>query len=137
MSEEESGMDLDAAENVAAALADDASEEVEAAPGGDDGGSGSGSSPEPNEIRGRNLDLILDVPLRVTVELGRSKMIVREMLSLGQGSVVELSKLAGETMEVLVNDRLVARGEAVVVNEKFGVRLTDIISQEERAQGLG
>lgn len=86
---------------------------------------------------GRNLDLILDIPLRVSVELGRTKMVVSELLNLGQGSVVELSKLAGEPMEVLVNDKLVARGEAVVVNEKFGVRLTDIISPTERVEQLG
>jgi flagellar motor switch protein FliN/FliY len=85
----------------------------------------------------RNLDLILDIPLRVTVELGRTKMVVSELLNLGQGSVVELSKLAGEPLEVLVNSKLVARGEAVVVNEKFGVRLTDIISQTERVEQLG
>src|SRR5690349_124441 len=70
----------------------------------------------------RNLDLILDIPLKVTVELGRTKMIVNDLLALGQGSVIELNKLAGEPMEVLVNEKLVARGEAVVVNEKFGVR---------------
>lgn len=84
----------------------------------------------------RNLDLILDIPLKVTVELGRTKMMVSELLNLGQGSVIELAKLAGEPMEVLVNDKLVARGEAVVVNEKFGVRLTDIISPAERVEQL-
>ncbi len=84
----------------------------------------------------RNLDLIMDIPLKVTVELGRAKMVVHDLLALGQGSVIELSKLAGEPMEVLVNDKLVARGEAVVVNEKFGVRLTDIISPTERIQQL-
>src|SRR5438093_6675565 len=86
--------------------------------------------------RERNLDLIMDIPLKVTVELGRTKMVVHDLLALGQGSVIELSKLAGEPMEVLVNDKLVARGEAVVVNEKFGVRLTDIISPTERIQQL-
>ena len=84
----------------------------------------------------RNLDLIMDIPLRVTVELGRAKMVVHDLLNLGQGSVIELTKLAGEPMEVLVNDKLVARGEAVVVNEKFGVRLTDIISPRERVEQL-
>ena len=84
----------------------------------------------------RNLDLILDIPLRVTVELGRTKMVVSDLLNLTQGSVVELNKLAGEPMEVLVNEKLIARGEAVVVNEKFGVRLTDIISPIERIQQL-
>lgn len=84
----------------------------------------------------QNIDLILDIPLRVTVELGRTKMVVSELLNLGQGSVIELNKLAGEPMEILVNDKLVARGEAVVVNEKFGVRLTDIISPKERVEQL-
>lgn len=90
-----------------------------------------------DEKRDRNLSLILDIPLKVTVELGRTKMVVSELLNLGQGSVIELSKLAGEPMEVLVNGKLVARGEAVVVNEKFGVRLTDIISPTERVEQLG
>lgn len=89
------------------------------------------------EKRDRNLKLILDIPLRVTVQLGRTKMLVSELLNLGQGSVIELNKLAGEPMEVLVNDKLVAKGEAVVVNEKFGVRLTDIISPMERVETLG
>ena len=84
----------------------------------------------------RNLSLILDIALRVAVELGRTKMVVNDLLNLGQGSVIELNKLAGEPMEVLVNDKLVARGEAVVVNEKFGVRLTDIISPIERVEQL-
>lgn len=84
----------------------------------------------------RNLQMILDIPLRVTVELGRTKMPVSELLNLGQGSVIELAKLAGEPMEVFVNDKLIARGEAVVVNEKFGVRLTDIISTKERVEQL-
>ena len=84
----------------------------------------------------RNLQLILDIPLRVTVELGRTKMPVSDLLNLTQGSVIELNKLAGEPMEVLVNDKLIARGEAVVVNEKFGVRLTDIISPAERVEQL-
>lgn len=84
----------------------------------------------------RNLQLILDIPLRVTVELGRTKLPVNELLNLGPGSVIELNKLAGEPMEVFVNDKLIARGEAVVVNEKFGVRLTDIISTKERVEQL-
>ena len=84
----------------------------------------------------KNLDLILDIPLTVTVELGRSKMLINDLLQLGQGSVIELTKLAGEPLEVLVNQKLVARGEVVVVNEKFGVRLTDIVSPKERVQSL-
>lgn len=75
------------------------------------------------------LKMILDVPLKVSVELGRTKMLVNDLLQLGQGSVIELDKIAGEPMEIMVNDKLVALGEVVVVNEKFGVRLTDVISQ--------
>ena len=75
------------------------------------------------------LKMILDVPLKVSVELGRTKMLVNDLLQLGQGSVIELDKIAGEPMEILVNDKLVAMGEVVVVNEKFGVRLTDVVSQ--------
>lgn len=92
--------------------------------------------PSPSGGKDRNLNLILDIPLRVTVELGRTKMPVSELLNLTQGSVIELNKLAGEPMEVLVNDKLIARGEAVVVNEKFGVRLTDVISPSERVEQL-
>ena len=84
----------------------------------------------------KNLDLILDIPLTLTVELGRSKMLINDLLQLGQGSVIELTKLTGEPLEVLVNQKLVARGEVVVVNEKFGVRLTDIVSPMERVQTL-
>ncbi len=84
-----------------------------------------------------NLDFILDIPLEVSVELGRTKILISELLQLGQGSVIELSKLAGEPLEILVNQKLVARGEVVVVNEKFGVRLTDIISPVERVKQLG
>lgn len=95
-----------------------------------------GKTKATDSTQDRNLDMILDIPLKVTVELGRTKMAVSELLNLGQGSVIELSKLAGEPMEVLVNDKLVARGEAVVVNEKFGIRLTDIISKSDRIEQL-
>lgn len=80
----------------------------------------------------RELDFILDIPLDVSAELGRTRLLIKDLLQLGQGSVIELNKLAGEALEVFVNGKLVARGEAVVVNEKFGVRLTDIISPIER-----
>lgn len=85
----------------------------------------------------RELDFILDIPLDVSAELGRTRLLINELLQLGQGSVVELNKLAGEPLEVYVNGKLVARGEAVVINEKFGVRLTDIISPMERVKQLG
>ena len=83
-----------------------------------------------------DLDFVLDIPLTVNVELGRNRMLIGELLQLGQGSVVELTKLAGEPMDVYVNSRLIARGEVVVVNEKFGVRLTDIVSPAERINRL-
>jgi flagellar motor switch protein FliN/FliY len=85
----------------------------------------------------RDLDFILDIPLDVSAELGRTKLLINELLQLGQGSVIELNKLAGEPLEIYVNGKLVARGEAVVINEKFGVRLTDIISPIERVKQLG
>lgn len=83
-----------------------------------------------------SLDFILDIPLRVSVEVGRTRILIRDLLQLGQGSVVELTKFAGEPLEMLVNEKLIARGEVVVVNEKFGLRLTDIISPEERIEQL-
>ncbi len=83
-----------------------------------------------------NINFILDIPLQLSVELGRTRMIINDLLQLGQGSVVELEKLAGEPLDVLVNNKLVARGEVVVVNEKFGIRLTDIISPIERIEQL-
>lgn len=84
----------------------------------------------------RRLDLLLDVPLELSVELGRTRMTIQDLLGLGPGSVIELDKIAGEALDILVNDRLVARGEAVVVNDKFGVRITDIVSQSERVARL-
>lgn len=83
-----------------------------------------------------SLDLLLDVPLNVTVELGRTRMSVRQLLALSSGSIVELSKLAGESLDVLVNGKPVARGEAVTVKEKFGVRLTEIVSPSERVESM-
>ncbi len=90
---------------------------------------------EPSES-GRKLDLLLDVPLEVSVELGRTRLSIQNLLALGPGSVVELDKLAGDPLDILVNGRLVARGEAVVVNDKFGVRITDIVSRAERVARL-
>jgi flagellar motor switch protein FliN/FliY len=84
----------------------------------------------------RPIDFLLDVPLTLSVELGRTKMIVNDLLQLGQGSVVELTKLVGEPLEVLVNEKLIARGEVVVLNDKFAVRLTDIISPKDRLDKL-
>ena len=83
-----------------------------------------------------NLEMILDIPVNLTVELGRTKIAIRSLLQLAQGSVVELDGLAGEPMNVLVNGCLIAQGEVVVVNDKFGIRLTDIISPSERIRKL-
>ena len=85
----------------------------------------------PNDI-----DFILDIPVQLTVELGRTKIAIKNLLQLAQGSVVELDGLAGEPMDVLVNGCLIAQGEVVVVNDKFGIRLTDIISPSERIRKL-
>ena len=93
-------------------------------------------SVESDQDSARSLDMLLDVPLQVTVELGRKKMRIGHLLALAKGSVVELDKIAGEPLDVRVNDQLVARGEAVVVNDKFGVRLTDVVSTKERVRGL-
>jgi len=88
------------------------------------------------EPSSRRLDMLLDVPLEVNVELGRTRMTIQDLLQLGPGSVIELDKVAGEALDILVNGRLVARGEAVVVNDKFGIRITDIVSPQERIQRL-
>lgn len=93
------------------------------------------SNPDPN-AKPLDLDFILDIPLQVKVEVGRTRMMIQEMLQLSKGSVIELNKLLGENFEVMVNDKLVARGEVVVVNDRFGVRLTDIISPNDRVKSL-
>jgi len=95
-------------------------------------------TPEANDssLEKKNLDFILDIPLQVTVELGRTKLLVKDILQLNQGAVVELTKLAGEPLDIFVNSKLVARGEAVVVNEKFGVRLVDIVTPNERVEKI-
>ena len=85
----------------------------------------------------QNLDFLLDIPLKVSVELGRASMIIDKMLQLTQGSVVELNKSAGETVEIYVNDKLLGKGEVIVVNERFGVRITEIISQADRIKNIG
>jgi len=95
------------------------------------------SAQEFSQKKSQTLEFLLDVTLQVTVEVGRARMTIQDLLQLGQGSVMELEKLAGEPLDIYVNGRQVARGEAVIVNEKFGVRLTDIISPDERVAGLG
>jgi flagellar motor switch protein FliN/FliY len=92
--------------------------------------------PKLNAPHDGNLDRILDIPLVLSAQLGNTRMLIKDLLQLGPGSIVELDKLAGEPLEVLVNERLVARGEVVMVNEKFGIRLTDVISPTERVNKL-
>ena len=82
------------------------------------------------------LDFILDIPLEISVELGRTKMMIHDLLKLGQGSVIELGKPAGDTLEILANNRLIAKGDVVVINDKYGIRLTEVISTVERLEKL-
>lgn len=83
------------------------------------------------------LEFILDIPLEISAEIGRTKMLIRDLLKLNQGSIIELEKFAGEPVEIYVNGKLMAKGEVVVVNDKFGVRITEIISAQERVKKLG
>ncbi|MDH0300295.1 MULTISPECIES: flagellar motor switch protein FliN [unclassified Pseudomonas] len=97
------------------------------------------SSPRPSEnvsLEGPNLDVILDIPVSISMEVGSTEISIRNLLQLNQGSVIELDRLAGEPLDVLVNGTLIAHGEVVVVNEKFGIRLTDVISPSERIKKL-
>ena len=123
MSPEDFGLGADLDDVIAEASSGDS--------GGDSTGGGAGGGDDIRSTRTdfSKLKMILDVPLRVSVELGRTKMLINDLLQLGQGSVIELDKIAGEPMEILINNKLVAMGEVVVVNEKFGVRLTDVASQ--------
>ena len=93
-------------------------------------------SPEGAGTAAGRLDMIMDIPVQLTVELGRTKIAIRNLLQLAQGSVIELDRLAGEPMDVLVNGCLIAQGEVVVVNDKFGIRLTDVIAPDERLRRL-
>jgi flagellar motor switch protein FliN/FliY len=93
-------------------------------------------SNEPVSLEGPNLDVILDIPVSISMEVGSTDINIRNLLQLNQGSVIELDRLAGEPLDVLVNGTLIAHGEVVVVNEKFGIRLTDVISPSERIKKL-
>ncbi|RRV07413.1 flagellar motor switch protein FliN [Pseudomonas sp. v388] len=98
-----------------------------------------GSVPKPAgavKLDGPNLDVILDIPVSISMEVGSTDINIRNLLQLNQGSVIELDRLAGEPLDVLVNGTLIAHGEVVVVNEKFGIRLTDVISPSERIKKL-
>jgi len=89
------------------------------------------------QVSNPDLDMILDIPVRLSMEVGNTQISIRNLLQLGQGSVIELDRLAGEPLDVLVNGTLIAHGEVVVVNEKFGIRMTDVISPSERIKKLG
>lgn len=91
----------------------------------------------PRDDSGRGLEFLYDVPLQVSVEVGRSKILLRDLLKMGEGYVIELDKLAGEPLDLYVNSRLIARGEAVMVGDKFGIRLTDVVSTVDRVENLG
>jgi flagellar motor switch protein FliN/FliY len=93
-------------------------------------------APEPGVNRELNLDVVLDIPVTLSIEVGRSRLSIRNLLQLNQGSVVELDRATGEALDVYVNGTLIAHGEVVVVNEKFGIRLTDVISPAERIRKL-
>ncbi len=97
---------------------------------------GAVEEPSASTVEDLNLDVILDVPVTISMEIGRTRINIRNLLQLNQGSVVELDRLAGEPMDVLVNGTLIAHGEVVVVNDKFGIRLTDVISAAERVKKL-
>lgn len=97
----------------------------------------SSEAPVGPDSESRSLDFLYDVPLQVSVELGRSKILLRDLLKMGEGYVIELDKLAGDPLDLYVNSRLIARGEAVMVGEKFGIRLTDVVSTSDRIEKLG
>jgi len=99
----------------------------------EDAGKESVASPRPEQV---DLSLLMDVPLQVTVELGRTRMTIESLLKLTQGSVVELSQTISEPLDILVNNKLMARGEAVVVKDKFAIRIVDVVSQERRIENL-
>ena len=100
------------------------------------GTSAAGATQPARKAPARTLEFLMDVALSVSVEVGRARMTISDLLQMGPGSVVELEKLAGEPLDIFINGKPVARGEAVIVNEKFGVRLTDIMSPEDRVEGI-
>jgi flagellar motor switch protein FliN/FliY len=89
------------------------------------------------QMEGKNIEFLLDIPLNVSVEVGRSKILIKDLMQMREGYVIELDKLAGEPLDLYINSRLIARGEAVLVNDKFGLRLIDVVSPAERIEKLG
>ena len=137
MSEENESLETGATDDWADAMAEQAVAETD---GGEDAAAAEFDSLEDTSGgpagHEANMDVILDIPVTISMEIGRTHISIRNLLQLNQGSVVELDRLAGEPMDVLVNGTLVAHGEVVVVNEKFGIRLTDVISPAERVKKL-
>lgn len=115
-------------------MADNHQTATELTPTQQTGGTQKGDS---GKKESENLDLLLDIPLEITIELGRTRMLINDLLKLGQGSVIELTKEVGDTLEILANNRLIAKGDVVVVNKKYGIRLTEVISPMERVEKLG
>ncbi|WP_072283294.1 flagellar motor switch protein FliN [Syntrophotalea acetylenivorans] len=97
------------------------------------------SDVQANPVSNENKDLgfLLDIPLQVSVEIGRSRILIKDLLQMQEGSIIELEKLSGEPLDLYVNERLIARGEAVLVKDKYGIRLTDVVSPSERIENLG
>lgn len=95
------------------------------------------ATPSAEAKSGRGLNFLYDIPLQISVEVGRSKILLRDLLKMGEGYVIELDKLAGEPLDLYVNSKLIAKGEAVMVGDKFGIRLTDVVSTADRIENLG
>lgn len=134
-------MSEDGLDDWAAAMAEQADSEEDEQEGGDEVQTAeleefSGDDAPITQEEKKKLDTILDIPVTISMEVGRSQISIRNLLQLNQGSVVELDRVAGEPLDVLVNGTLIAHGEVVVVNDKFGIRLTDVISQIERIKKL-
>lgn len=100
-------------------------------------GGAKGARPSSDKNSGRGLNFLYDIPLQISVEVGRSKILLRDLLKMGEGYVIELDKLAGEPLDLYVNSKLIAKGEAVMVGDKFGIRLTDVVSTADRIENLG
>jgi len=135
-SEEQDAMAAEWAAALAEAKPNDVAEEVSAPTEQVAPASFANFSPTPSNLPSGDINMILDIPVQLTVELGRTRIPIKNILQLAQGSVVELDALAGEPMDVLVNGYLIAQGEVVVVNDKFGIRLTDIVTPSERMRRL-
>ena len=144
--EDDAAIGKPAAEDGAADWAEALLEQKDGAARGENPAAGavlSGDSPRPFSSSGssadapvRDINMVLDIPVQLSVELGRTKVSIKHILQLGQGSVVELDAMAGEPMDVLVNGYLIAQGEVVVVNDKFGIRLTDVVTPSERLRRI-